>query len=321
VWSWGYNYDGELGIGTSGPNANYGVATLITDGYNASHIAASGTHAAMLKRDGTVWGWGYNQFGQVGDGTTTSRSVPVLVSGLSGISDIAVGAIHTLAMKPDGTVWAWGNTSGYAGGPVPMQVNIDHVVSIAGGFSHSLALKSDGTVWAWGINSYGELGNGDTMQVFDPIRVKNLAGVVALAKTSETSSMAISRQVPFAAADAKLTISTGLHAGFTLTENVTLGVASNGINPPNEVFILEVGTYQVIITPGSFKVSSNGRSAYSGTINNVKLDVQINPTSGNTFTLKASANDVWLGNLTNPVTVGLIVGGDLGAIVTTANFN
>ena len=81
------------------------------------------------------------------------------------------------------------------------------------------------------------------------------------------------------------------------------------------------GTYQAIVPVGSFKVSSNGRYAYSGTINNVKLDLQINPTGGNTFTVKASGSGVWLGDLANPVTVGLIVGGDLGTITTTANFN
>ena len=61
-----------------------------------------------LKSDGTVWAWGDNGYGQLGDGTTTDRTTPVQVSGLSGVTAIAAGCYHTVALKSDGTVWAWG---------------------------------------------------------------------------------------------------------------------------------------------------------------------------------------------------------------------
>ena len=71
-------------------------------------IAAGGLHTVALKSDGTVWAWGYNGYGQLGDGTTTNRLTPVQVSSLSGVTAIAAGVYHTLALKSDGTVWAWG---------------------------------------------------------------------------------------------------------------------------------------------------------------------------------------------------------------------
>jgi hypothetical protein len=71
-------------------------------------IAAGGFHSLALKGDGTVWAWGYNRDGQLGDGTTTNRTTPVQVSGLSGVTAIAAGTHHSLALKGDGTVWAWG---------------------------------------------------------------------------------------------------------------------------------------------------------------------------------------------------------------------
>ncbi len=74
-------------------------------------IAAGDTHTVALKTDGTVWAWGNNSNGQLGDGTTTQRTKPVEVSGLSTVIAIAAGDTHTVALKTDGTVWAWGNNS------------------------------------------------------------------------------------------------------------------------------------------------------------------------------------------------------------------
>src|SRR5437763_1373365 len=74
----------------------------------APAVAAGGFHSVALKGDGTVWGWGYNGSGELGDGTTTDRATPVQASGLSGVVAIGSGVNHVLAVKADGTVWAWG---------------------------------------------------------------------------------------------------------------------------------------------------------------------------------------------------------------------
>ena len=71
-------------------------------------IAVGRDHSLALKSDGTVWAWGFNQYGQLGDSTTTQRTTPVQVSGLTGVIAIASGGYHSMALKSDGTVWAWG---------------------------------------------------------------------------------------------------------------------------------------------------------------------------------------------------------------------
>ncbi|MZG88400.1 RCC1 repeat-containing protein, partial [Staphylococcus aureus] len=75
-------------------------------------IAGGVYHTIALKSDGTVWAWGYNGYGQLGDGSTTNRSTPVQVSGLTDVIAIAGGYYHTIALKSDGTVWAWGHNEG-----------------------------------------------------------------------------------------------------------------------------------------------------------------------------------------------------------------
>ena len=146
-------------------------------------VAAGEYHSLALKNDGTVWAWGWNANGQLGNGTTTDSSSPVRVETssavLSGIKAIAGGESHSLALKNDGTVWAWGLHYGW-----PTQVlNLSGVACIASGSYHSLALKSDGTVWAWGSNNWGELGDGTTSDfpTMVPVPVQNLNGVTAVA--------------------------------------------------------------------------------------------------------------------------------------------
>lgn len=131
-------------------------------------IATMNYHSLALKADGTVWAWGNNQYGQLGDGTTTSRSIPVQVTGLVDAVAVACGLQHSMALKADGTVWAWGyNAFGQVGVPStwfpsePVQVTpLANITGIACGGNHSLALRNDGTVWAWGDNSKGQCGDG-----------------------------------------------------------------------------------------------------------------------------------------------------------------
>ena len=156
-------------------------------------VAGSYQWTAALKADGTVWTWGYNGQGQLGDGTTTNRLVPTQV--LTGAIAIGVGERHMLAVKSDGTVWAWGqNGSGQLGDGttterhVPVQVSgLTNVIAVAGGTAHSLALKQDGTVWAWGANTSGEVGNNTITQQKTPIQVAGLSGVDQIAAGDEFS--------------------------------------------------------------------------------------------------------------------------------------
>ncbi|MDD3179012.1 MAG: fibronectin type III domain-containing protein [Opitutaceae bacterium] len=187
VRAWGYNYYGQLGDGTTTQRLN---PVPVSGGLTSVAAVAAGlNHTVALKSDGTVWAWGGNSCGQLGDGTTTQRLSPVQVSGLTGVVAIAAGGSHTLAVKSDGTVWAWGdNSNGQLGDGTttqrlsPVQVSgLTGVMAIAAGDSHTVALKSDGTVWAWGGNSCGQLGDGTTTQRMSPALVNGLTGVVAIA--------------------------------------------------------------------------------------------------------------------------------------------
>ena len=133
-------------------------------------VAGGTSHSLGLKSDGTVWAWGWNSQGQLGDGTTTQRTTPIQTSLLTNVIAIAAGDLHSLAVKSDGTVWAWGvNGSGQLGDgttttrKTPVQVSgLTGALAVAAGNSHSLCLKADGTVAAWGNNSKGQLGDGTT---------------------------------------------------------------------------------------------------------------------------------------------------------------
>jgi alpha-tubulin suppressor-like RCC1 family protein len=155
-------------------------------------IAAASDHSLALKQDGTVWAWGYNGYGQLGDSSTTNQKTPVMVKDLTEVTAIAAGFSHSLALKQDGTVWAWGdNAQGQLGDSsttnqkTPVMVkDLTEVTAIAAGFSHSLALKQDGTVWAWGDNAQGQLGDSSTTNQKTPVMVKDLTEVTAIAAGS-----------------------------------------------------------------------------------------------------------------------------------------
>jgi uncharacterized repeat protein (TIGR02543 family) len=133
--------------------------------------------ANSLKADGSVWTWGYDTNGQLGNGTTAISSVPSKVVGPGGVgylnNIVAVmgGELHNVALKSDGTVWIWGDDHedqfGNGGGTIstsPVQVNsLSSVVMLGSRGYHSVAVKSDGTVWDWGSDEYGALGDGQSI--------------------------------------------------------------------------------------------------------------------------------------------------------------
>ena len=158
-------------------------------------VSAGSNHRLALKSDGTVWAWGGNTYGQLGDGTTSDRTTPTQVSGLRDIIAISCGEHYSLALKSDGTVWAWGfNEYGQLGDgtttnrKTPIQVSgISSITAIAGITHHSLALKSDGTVWAWGYNYYGQLGDGTYTDRTSPVQVSELIDIIAVAGCAQSS--------------------------------------------------------------------------------------------------------------------------------------
>lgn len=167
----------------------YTTSAVTTGEYKRIGVAAGALHAVLAKSDGTVWAWGGNTEGQVGNGTTNPSPTATLVAGLSDVVDVAAGYYHSVALKSDGTVWAWGrNLLGQLGdgtstqqlSPVQTQ-GISGVIAVACSGNSSYALKSDGTVWAWGLNDAGQLGDGTETTRYLPVQVQGLAGVLAIA--------------------------------------------------------------------------------------------------------------------------------------------
>ena len=176
--AWGYNDEGELGDGTTS-NSTTPVAVDTTgalSGKRIAAIAAGQYHTLALCTDGTLAAWGYNNRGQLGNNSTVSSKVPVMIGSsgaLSGKTVVAVRAsgAHSLALCADGTLAAWGwnhkgqlGVTGVTQSPLPLAVAMtgSAVTQIAIGGSHSLALRADGTIAAWGDNAYGQLGNNST---------------------------------------------------------------------------------------------------------------------------------------------------------------
>jgi alpha-tubulin suppressor-like RCC1 family protein len=195
VWAWGYGNEGRIGDGTVIAKL-YPVqvkSSLLTVFADVIAIEGGYNHTVALKSDGTVWTWGQNNYGQLGDNTTYEKNyaVQVVNSSLANLSDvkaIAVGSSHNVALKNDGTVWAWGlNTSGQLGDSsttnrsTAVQIkNLTNVIAVAAGSSHTVALKEDGTVWTCGFNNNGQLGDGTVANKSTIVQAINVEGIEAI---------------------------------------------------------------------------------------------------------------------------------------------
>gem|GEM_PF-2307339 len=176
LWSFGYNYYGQLNNGTLLNNSS---PILISTDDKWLDISGGYSHSVGLRTNGTLWAWGANSYGQVGDGTTVQKNNPTQIGTDNQWVGVETGAYFSLGLKANGTLWSWGNNpEGQLGdGTVvlktsPIQVGTDNKwVSMSAGFDHSLGLKSDGTLWAWGRNTSGQLGDGTNIQKTTPVQI------------------------------------------------------------------------------------------------------------------------------------------------------
>ncbi len=231
-------------------------------------VATGQDHSAALKVDGSLWTWGDNTHGQIGDGTTRNRLKPFRV--MIGVVALAAGGSVTLALKTDGTLWAWGyNREGGLGDGTsqnrtrPIRVMAGVVAMAAGGF-HTLARTNDGNLWAWGSNRWGRLGDGTRTDRLTPVRV---IGFGPTDSVPRAPSSLVARTVSAARIDLRWADNSSDEQGFRVerrhgtdnwTEIATLG--------PNATSYANSGLRSG--TTYSYRVSAyntSGNSGYSNT--------------------------------------------------------
>lgn len=230
LFGWGSEALGELGNGVSGPALEADTPQPVRLPAGVTQISAEGNNGAAVLASGNIATWGDNAWGQLGDGTISSRSTPFVIPGLTAIVQVADGGSHMLALDSAGKVWAWGsNPSGELGlgttsnvhgsNPAPVQVpGLSGVVQIAAGVGNSFALRSDGTVWAWGYNYWGQLGDGTTVNSDIPAQVPGLAGIKKIfAGDTDTYAVRADGSVLTWGANSTGLLGSGTAGGFSAT--------------------------------------------------------------------------------------------------------
>jgi alpha-tubulin suppressor-like RCC1 family protein len=188
VWTWGANFSGKLGIGLDQTNLTRMPVPVEVHGpgdvsflHPMKAALAGEVHNLAVASDGTLWAWGNNMFGQLGDGTTNASSTPVQVSFLHSVTALGGRGYHSLAIQADGSVWAWGwNSAGELGNGttnatlVPVQViGLTNPVVVSGGYKYSIALMTNGTVFQWGHGRV--IGNS-----YAPVQTPGLSNIIAV---------------------------------------------------------------------------------------------------------------------------------------------
>jgi len=177
VFSWGDNSYGQLGqIFPSNVSVPTQLAPIGGGTLGALSISTGRYHSLAVLTDHTLYAWGSNASGQLGDGSTTNRIAAVQVGSDNHWFAVAAGGAHTLAIKQDRSLWAWGsNSDGQLGDGtttnayLPEQIGTaTNWVSVAAGRSHSIAVDIDGKMWVWGRNAEGQLGNGTAIPLLIP---------------------------------------------------------------------------------------------------------------------------------------------------------
>lgn len=199
VKCWGSNSDNQLGGGTAIGTDRYSDYPSKVVGLPAAAVslAAGSTHTCAVLEDHSLWCWGYNGYGQLGDQTRTQRSAPVKVKGLSNVISVTAGVANTCAVvgatptATSGAAKCWGNNeNGVLGSgttkselrltPTTVTGLSSDVVSLSMGMEHACAVTTAGTAKCWGVGINGELGNGTTKSSTVPVTVKNLSGATTV---------------------------------------------------------------------------------------------------------------------------------------------
>jgi alpha-tubulin suppressor-like RCC1 family protein len=178
LWSWGTGTNGALGHNAITHRSS--PIQTIAGGSDWKQISAGGDFVAAIKSNNSLWLWGHNHGGALGQNNLTHRSSPVQVLGAAtNWKQVATGHAHTAAIKTDGTLWTWGfNSSGQLGtnnlthrsSPVQTIAVGTNWSQVSCGQNHTAAIKTDGTLWTWGLNASGQLGTNNTTNRSSPVQ-------------------------------------------------------------------------------------------------------------------------------------------------------
>ena len=241
LWAWGLNETGQVGIASTMSTVPLPVQVGSDSDWNT--VSCRGYTTMAVKNDGTLWGWGNNSSGQLGDNTFINRTAPVQIGTATNWKSVSSSFYHSAAVKTNGTLWTWGdNASGQLGNMmfntpfyVPTQMGIETDWNLtAAGTENTVAIKNDGTLWAWGWNADGQLGNGNT------------------------TSLAVA--TPIGTGTNWQTVSSGLWVMLAIQEDGSLWGAGNNLNGQlgNGSQVSVVGLNMITTDANWASVSSNG---------------------------------------------------------------
>ncbi len=284
VMAWGYNSSGQLGNGTSGSDADSAYPVSVSSLVNAVSVAAGQYFSLALASDGSVYSWGYNNDGELGDPNAfTNETVPVQVSLPSlnagnspGVTQIAAGNSHSLALTSDGSVYAWGSDAldqlgdggnGGSSSANPTQVGTITALEIAAGATFSLAVQVDHTLITWGADASGQLGTGTTATSQQPSLAQTSFGTplqnIFYAAGGSLHGMAIQNLPPVAA---RLTYTVGKNITRNVPAPGLLASATDAESDTLTTFLVSPALH------GTVTVYANGRFTYVPNTNYVGAD-------------------------------------------------
>lgn len=277
VWSWGSNASGILGddsgVDQNSPVQVSGLTEVVFISANSTNLPFDWHHALAVKGDGTVWAWGSNFRGKLGDGTTTNRPTPVQVVDMADAIAVAAGTEHSLALKSDGTVWSWGDGSGLGYeieglySATPGQVDeageiFTNIVAVAAGANHSLALEAEGGIWAWGANNDGQLGDGSATFQRTPVAVLDISDAVSI--SSKLNHSLASSGVSEVEDQFQLTVTSSPKVG------MRIGGKMNGVTEYS--LMLDADEKVILTAPGAARVDNDKYSFVRWYLNGVPQD-------------------------------------------------
>ena len=190
LWTWGSNQSGQLGAETqeTGTDLEGTVIPLSSRPLqvmeDVASVSAGADFTVALKTDGTLWAWGGNDYGQLGNGSTTPSDLPICV--LDQVTAVSAGDYHVAALRADGSLWTWGdNLYGQLGDgtlesrSAPAKV-LDQAAAVSAGAGSTAALLGDQTLWTWGDNLFGQLGDGTRASRSTPAKVLDQVTAVSM---------------------------------------------------------------------------------------------------------------------------------------------